>query len=240
MTPRLPPPPQGDDGSSAAAGSAASPPQSFNGSALEWVLRKADESLDEIEENPPEYAKVIYDISTGPSGAFERPDATIGCSGLLACTAGRSTLQRRCGCGGDSAVHAAELQLPAEVLSCCWMKVSFAVAVTHRTTAAGRDHHSVLPCLAHQSLPWRRKPPTSRTAPVPCLFRAGKAASTTVTTAAKVTVEVGTEALKAAAPVGKWALKQGFKLAVGAVSKGLASAADSRKKDSNSKKKGGK
>lgn len=43
----------------------------FTGSAVEWVLRKADESLDEIEENPPEYAKVIYDISTGPIG--ERP-----------------------------------------------------------------------------------------------------------------------------------------------------------------------
>lgn len=25
----------------------------FSGSAVEWVLRKADESLDEIEENPP-------------------------------------------------------------------------------------------------------------------------------------------------------------------------------------------
>lgn len=48
---------------------AAAPPESFNGSALEWVLRKADESLDEIEENPPEYAKVLYDISTGPIGA---------------------------------------------------------------------------------------------------------------------------------------------------------------------------
>jgi len=45
----------------------------FNGSALEWVLRKADESLDEIEENPPEYAKVIYDVSTGPIGAFWWP-----------------------------------------------------------------------------------------------------------------------------------------------------------------------
>lgn len=55
-------------------------------------------------------------------------------------------------------------------------------------------------------------------------------------------MEVGTEALKAAAPVGKWALKQGFKLAVGAVSKGLASAVapSDKKKDSDSKKKGGK
>lgn len=48
-----------------------------------------------------------------------------------------------------------------------------------------------------------------------------------------MTVEVGAEALKAAAPVGKWALQQGFKLAVGAVSKGIASAAsggDKKKK----------
>lgn len=40
----------------------------FQGSAVEWVLKKADQSLDEIEDNPPEYAKVIYDISTGPIG----------------------------------------------------------------------------------------------------------------------------------------------------------------------------
>ncbi|PSC75612.1 ABC transporter substrate-binding [Micractinium conductrix] len=97
----------------------------FSGSAVEWVLRKADESLDEIEENPPEYAKVLYDLSTGP---------------------------------------------------------------------------------------------------------VGKAASAGVTTAAKVTVQVGAEALKAAAPVGKWALQQGVKLAVGAVAKGISSAASSGKK----------
>lgn len=41
----------------------------FSGSAVEWVLRKADESLDEIEENPPEYVKVLYDVSSGPIGA---------------------------------------------------------------------------------------------------------------------------------------------------------------------------
>lgn len=71
-------------------------------------------------------------------------------------------------------------------------------------------------------------------------FAAGKTASKTVTTAAKVTVEVGTEALKAAAPVGKWALKQGFKLAVGAVSKGLSSAAAASSKKDGGKNKGGK
>ncbi|KAL4428179.1 hypothetical protein ABPG75_002268 [Micractinium tetrahymenae] len=105
----------------------------FTGSAVEWVLRKADESLDEIEENPPEYAKVIYDISTGPIG---------------------------------------------------------------------------------------------------------KAASASVTTAAKVTVQVGAEALKVAAPVGKWALQQGVKLAVGAVAKGISSAVNSgdSKKDGGSSK----
>jgi hypothetical protein len=41
----------------------------FNGSAVEWVLRKADESLDEIEENPPEFVKTIYEVSSGPIGA---------------------------------------------------------------------------------------------------------------------------------------------------------------------------
>lgn len=40
----------------------------FSGSAVEWMLRKADESLDEIESNPPSYAKAIYKISTGPIG----------------------------------------------------------------------------------------------------------------------------------------------------------------------------
>ena len=64
----------------------------------------------------------------------------------------------------------------------------------------------------------------------PSLALAGKAASAGVTTAAKVTVQVGAEALKAAAPVGKWALQQGVKLAVGAVAKGISSAASSGKK----------
>lgn len=35
---------------------------------MEWVLRKADESLDEIEDNPPEYVKTIYEVSNGPIG----------------------------------------------------------------------------------------------------------------------------------------------------------------------------
>lgn len=63
---------------------------------------------------------------------------------------------------------------------------------------------------------------------------AGKAASVGVTTAAQVTVQVGTEAIKAAVPVGKWALQQGFKLAVGAVRQGMAA---SNKKDDGKKKK---
>ena len=62
---------------------------------------------------------------------------------------------------------------------------------------------------------------------------AGKAASQGVTTAAQVTVEVGTQAIKAAVPVGKWALQQGFKLAVGVVRQGMAAA----KKDEDNKKK---
>lgn len=78
---------QGDDGGSSAVvtGRAASPPESFNGSALEWVLRKADESLDEIEENPPEYAKVIYDLSTGPIGALTGCLSFLGCGFLWIC-----------------------------------------------------------------------------------------------------------------------------------------------------------
>ena len=32
------------------------------------MLRQVDKSLDEVEENPPAYAKAIYDISTGPVG----------------------------------------------------------------------------------------------------------------------------------------------------------------------------
>jgi len=164
---------QGEDGSSAAAGSAAAPPQSFNGSALEWVLRKADESLDEIEENPPEYAKVIYDISTGPIGAFERLGATIGCPGFLflsACTAGRSTLQCRCGCGGDSAVHAAELRLPAEVLSCCWMTASFAVAASCATPLnrcwARPSLSAAMPCTAVTASAPQAHPPATLCLPL--------------------------------------------------------------------------
>lgn len=40
----------------------------FEGNAVEWALRKVDQSLDQVEENPPAYAKAIYDISTGPVG----------------------------------------------------------------------------------------------------------------------------------------------------------------------------
>lgn len=40
----------------------------FTGNAVDWVLKKVDESLDDVEENPPPYAKAIYEISTGPVG----------------------------------------------------------------------------------------------------------------------------------------------------------------------------
>lgn len=43
--------------------------EAFNGNAVKWALKKADESLDEIEENPPEAVKAIYDISRGPVGS---------------------------------------------------------------------------------------------------------------------------------------------------------------------------
>ncbi len=32
------------------------------------MLKKVDKSLDNVEENPPAYAKAIYEISTGPVG----------------------------------------------------------------------------------------------------------------------------------------------------------------------------
>lgn len=84
----------------------------------------------------------------------------------------------------------------------------------------------------------RVRAPTPARAPICVACCAGKAASTGVTTAAKVTVQVGAEALKAAAPVGKWALQQGVKLAVGAVAKGISSAVGSGdgKKDGGSGK----
>ena len=57
-----------------------------------------------------------------------------------------------------------------------------------------------------------------------------------VTTAAKVTVTVGAEALKAAAPLGKWALQQGFKLAAGAVSRGMSGGGGGGGRDDAKKK----
>ncbi len=38
------------------------------GNAVDWVLRKVDQSLDAVEDNPPAYAKAIYELSTGPVG----------------------------------------------------------------------------------------------------------------------------------------------------------------------------
>jgi hypothetical protein len=49
------------------------PNEPFTGSAMDWVLKKADQSLDDIEENPPAYAKALYKVSTGPVGALEIP-----------------------------------------------------------------------------------------------------------------------------------------------------------------------
>jgi hypothetical protein len=51
-----------------ARGEQRSDQEPFSGNAMEWVLRKADESLDEIEDNPPEYVKTIYEVSNGPIG----------------------------------------------------------------------------------------------------------------------------------------------------------------------------
>lgn len=45
------------------------PSEPFTGGAVEWWLKKADKNLNEIESNPPMYAKVMYNISTGPVGA---------------------------------------------------------------------------------------------------------------------------------------------------------------------------
>lgn len=177
----------------------------FTGSAVEWVLRKADESLDEIEENPPEYAKVIYDISTGPIGEHHaaghaasidsRPDDPGGRRRTAVAVARYACPPVACG-----------LLVPQADLSGCM--------------PAFPAHFLLLDaCLCLCVL----------------LRCAGKAASTGVTTAAKVTVKVGAEAIKAAAPVGKWALQQGVKLAVGAVAKGISSAVS----NGDSKKDGG-
>jgi hypothetical protein len=56
--------------SSSESGPSPSPPsEPFTGGAVEWWLKKADKNLNEIESNPPIYAKVMYNISTGPVGA---------------------------------------------------------------------------------------------------------------------------------------------------------------------------
>jgi hypothetical protein len=49
----------------------------FEGNAVQWVLRKVDASLDQVEENPPAYAKAIYDISTGPVGEAAAKGAAV-------------------------------------------------------------------------------------------------------------------------------------------------------------------
>jgi hypothetical protein len=38
------------------------------GNVVDWALRKADKSLEEIEQNPPAYAKALYDLTNGPVG----------------------------------------------------------------------------------------------------------------------------------------------------------------------------
>ena len=117
---------QGGDGDGAHGGvqRGGAEEEPFEGNAVEWMLRKADRSLDQVEENPPAYAKAIYDLSTGPVGA---------------------------------------------------------------------------------------------------------AASKGAATAAKLTLQAGTEALKAAAPVGKWLITNGAKAVAGAVVQGLSSSLRSKK-----------
>lgn len=63
------------------------PDEVFSGNAVLWALKKADESLDEIEENPPEIAKALYDISRGPVGVWHScPAAGVCLSPSLACS----------------------------------------------------------------------------------------------------------------------------------------------------------
>ena len=38
------------------------------GSALEWALKRVDAQLEVVEENPPQAAKVIWDVARGPVG----------------------------------------------------------------------------------------------------------------------------------------------------------------------------
>lgn len=67
------------DGSSSEAAPSRRPQaaaEAFNGNAVKWALKKADESLDEIEENPPAVVEALYDISRGPVGAWKGGSAT--------------------------------------------------------------------------------------------------------------------------------------------------------------------
>lgn len=56
---------------------ATSDDEPFSGNAVDWVLRKVDESLEDVEENPPAYAKAFYDISTGPVGEAASKGAVV-------------------------------------------------------------------------------------------------------------------------------------------------------------------
>jgi hypothetical protein len=46
------------------------PEEAFDGNAVQWMLKKVDHTLDQIEEDPPPYAKAIYGITTGPIGGW--------------------------------------------------------------------------------------------------------------------------------------------------------------------------
>jgi hypothetical protein len=48
-----------------------------SGNALEWVLQKVDETLDDVEESPPAYATAIYKITTGPVGEAASKGASV-------------------------------------------------------------------------------------------------------------------------------------------------------------------
>lgn len=48
-----------------------------SGNAIEWVLQKVDDTLDNVEESPPAYATAIYKVTNGPVGEAAAKGASV-------------------------------------------------------------------------------------------------------------------------------------------------------------------
>lgn len=44
------------------------PEEPFSGNALEWAVRRVDQNLDKVEENPPAAAKAVWSAARSPVG----------------------------------------------------------------------------------------------------------------------------------------------------------------------------